>query len=127
LWQLWSPNWHFTDAEFDRTAVSFDNPDFVDVVIHSYRHRHANAPGEPRFAEMEAQLAQRPKIQAPSITLYGSEDGVARPSDEASPAERSAFVSLLARRVIPGVGHFMPRERPEAVSSALLEVLAAAP
>jgi pimeloyl-ACP methyl ester carboxylesterase len=127
LWQLWSPNWHFTDAEYDRTAASFDNPDFVDAVIHSYRHRHANASGEPRFSELEAQLARRPQVRAPSITLYGAEDGVAPPAGEASPAERSAFVSLMARRVIPGVGHFMPRERPEVVSSALLEVLAAAP
>ena len=127
LWQLWSPGWHFTDAEYSRTAVSFDNPDFVDAVIHSYRHRHANAAGEPRFRDMEAQLAQRPKIQAPSITLFGSEDGVAPPPEQASAAERSLFVSLIARRIIPGVGHFMPRERPAAVSSALLEVLAAAP
>ena len=126
MWQLWSPSWHFSDEEFNRTAASFDNPDFVDAVIHSYRHRYANAPGEPRFREIEAQLAQRPKILAPSITLYGSDDGVAPPPRESTPAERSAFASLIARRVIPGVGHFMPRERPEAVASALLEVLAAA-
>ena len=126
LWQLWSPNWHFTDDEFDRTAVSFDNPDFVDVVIHSYRHRYANAPGEPRFRDTEARLAQRPKVQAPSITMYGSDDGVAPPPREVSPAERNAFSSLIERRVITGVGHFMPRERPEAVWSALLEVLEAA-
>ncbi len=126
LWQLWSPNWRFSDDEFDRTAVSFDNPDFVDVVIHSYRHRHANAPGDPRFRSMEAELARRPKIEAPSITLYGSEDGVTPPPRETPAVERSAFASLVARRVITGVGHFMPRERPEAVSSAVLEVLEAA-
>ena len=67
----------------------------------------------------------RPKIQAPSITLYGMEDGVAPPATGSSPAEQAAFVSLVARRVIAGVGHFMPRERPEAVSSALLELLQA--
>lgn len=126
LWQLWSPNWHFTDEEFNRTAASFDNPDFVDAVIHSYRHRNGNAPGEARFREVEALLAQRPKIAAPSIVLYGEEDGVAPPAREAGLAERAAFSMLVARRVVPGVGHFMPRERPDAVSSALLEVLAAA-
>jgi pimeloyl-ACP methyl ester carboxylesterase len=125
LWQLWSPSWHFSDEEFNRTAASFDNPDFVDVVIHSYRHRNGNAPGEPRFKAIEAQLAQRPKIQAPSITLYGADDGVAPPARTSSPLEQAAFVSLIARRVIPGVGHFMPRERPEAVSSAMLELLEA--
>ncbi len=125
LWQTWSPNWRFTDATFNRTAVSFDNPEFVDVVVHSYRHRIGNAPGEARFQAMEQQLAKRPKIQCPAITLYGADDGIARPPAESPPAEREAFVSLRARRVIPGVGHFMPREKPDAVSAALLELLAA--
>ena len=80
LWQTWSPGWHFSDEEYNRTAPSFDNPDFVDVVIHSYRHRNANAPGEERFKEMERQLAQRPKIAAPSILLYGATDPLARPA-----------------------------------------------
>ena len=62
LWETWSPTWRFTDETFNRTATSFDNPDFVDVVIHSYRHRNLNAPGEPRFAAVERQLAERPKI-----------------------------------------------------------------
>src|SRR5262245_17409856 len=124
LWQQWSPSWHFTDETYSRTAASFDNPDFVDVVIHSYRHRIMNAPGEARFKDVEARLAERPRIQAPSITLYGAEDGIARPPMESPPAERAAFEHLVARRVVPGVGHFMPRERPEAVSSALLELLA---
>ena len=69
-------------------------------------------------------MAKRPRILAPSITLYGAEDGIARPPVESPPAERAVFERLIARRVIPGVGHFMPRERPEAVSSALLELLA---
>lgn len=124
LWETWSPGWHFTDETFNRTATSFDNPDFVDVVIHSYRHRHGNAPGEPRFMAMEQQLAQRPKIQVPSVVLYGADNGIARPPAD-SPAERSAFTSLVARRVIAGAGHFMPREKPDAVSSAMLELLAA--
>src|SRR5688572_26082601 len=79
LWQQWSPSWRFTDETYNRTAPSFDNPDFVDVVIHSYRHRIGNAPGEARFKDVEARLATRPKIPAPSITLYGGEDGVAPP------------------------------------------------
>src|SRR5215831_15944048 len=82
LWETWSPTWHFSDETYNRTAPSFDNPDFVDVVIHSYRHRIGNAPGEPRLLEMERQLAQRPKINVPVITLYGAEDGIARPAAE---------------------------------------------
>ncbi len=124
LWQLWSPTWHFTDETYDRTAASFDNPDFVDVVIHSYRHRIGNAAGEERFKAVEQQLAQRPKIEVPCITMYGADDGIARPAAQA-PGEKNLFPNLVDRRVIPGCGHFLPREKPEAVSSAMLELLAA--
>jgi len=123
LWETWSPTWHFTDETFNRTAASFDNPDFVDVVIHSYRHRNGNARGEGRFLAVERQLAERPKIRPPTIVLYGADDGVARPPAD-SPAERALFPALVARRIIPGAGHFLPREKPEAVSSAMLELLA---
>jgi pimeloyl-ACP methyl ester carboxylesterase len=123
LWQTWSPGWHFSDETYDRTAPSFDNPDFVDVVIHSYRHRNGNAPGDPRFEAMEHQLSERPKITARTILLYGATDSLVHPGPEVTPAERSVFQSLVARRVIPGAGHFLPRENPDAVSSALLEVL----
>src|SRR5262245_43189234 len=124
LWQTWSPTWRFTDETYNLTAPSFDNPDFVDVVIHSYRHRLGNAPGEPRFKAMEEKLATRPRIDAPSITLYGQDDGLGRPSAEASPAEKAVFTRLVARRVVANAGHFMPREQPAAVSSARLELLA---
>jgi pimeloyl-ACP methyl ester carboxylesterase len=125
LWQLWSPGWKFTDETYNKTADSFENPDFVDCVIHSYRHRNFNAPGEPRFKAMEEELAKRPKIEVPTVVLYGGEDGIARPPAEATPAERALFPKLVAHRVIPGAGHFLPREKPEAVSAAMLEALAA--
>jgi pimeloyl-ACP methyl ester carboxylesterase len=124
LWETWSPTWRFSPETFDRTAASFDNEDFVDVVIHSYRHRIGNAPGEARFADVERRLAERPKIQVPSITLHGADDGLGRPAAE-SPEERASFTSLAARRIVPGAGHFLPREKPDAVSSAMLELLAA--
>jgi pimeloyl-ACP methyl ester carboxylesterase len=92
-------------------------------VIHSYRHRVGNAPGEARFRDTEARLAQRPPITVPSIVLYGADDGIVRPTAEASAAERAVFVDLVARRVVPGVGHFMPREAPAEMSSALLQLL----
>jgi pimeloyl-ACP methyl ester carboxylesterase len=124
LWQEWSPTWHFGDETYLRTAPSFDNPDFVDVVIHSYRHRNGNAAGEPRFVEMEKALAERPKVQVPTIVLHGGDDAVGRAPAETTPAERAAFPRLVARRVIVGAGHFMPREKPEAVSGAMLELMA---
>jgi len=125
LWQMWSPTWHFTDEEYNRTAPSFDNPDFVDVVIHSYRHRIGNAPGEERFKAVEQQLAKRPRIEVPTTLLYGADDVLGRPSPEPTAAERALFPSLQDRRVIPGAGHFLPREKPDALSSAMVQLLAA--
>ena len=122
LWKTWSPTWHFTDETFNKTAISFDNPDFVDVVIHSYRHRNLNAPSEPRFAAVERQLAERPKIEVPSIVLYGADDGLGPPPADTA-AERASFTALVARQVVAGVGHFLPREKPGVVSSAMLELL----
>jgi pimeloyl-ACP methyl ester carboxylesterase len=124
LWQTWSPTWHFTAETFDRTVVSFDNPDFVDCVIHSYRHRIGNAPGDPRFRELEERLAKRPKIEVPTIILRGADDTLGG-REPAESADKASFPHLITRRMIEGGGHFLPREKPQAVSAALLEVLAA--
>lgn len=125
MWEEWSPTWKFTDDLYNLTASSFDNPDFVDCVIHSYRHRNFNAPGEKRFLEMEQRLAKRPKVEVPTIVLHGGDDGFGRPAPETTPAEREMFPKLVSRRVVPGAGHFVPHEKPEPVASALLEVLSA--
>lgn len=122
LWDTWSPGWQYTDEAFDRSAPSFDNPDFVDVVIHSYRHRHMNAPGEERFLEVERQLAGRPPIGVPAIVLRGSETGFGRPSTDPSGDQRR-FSALVERRIVEGAGHNLPAHRPDAVAAALLKLL----
>lgn len=121
LWEEWSPTWKFDDATYDRTAPSFDNPDFVPIVIHSYRHRHGNAPGDPRFDAVERRLAERPPITVPTIVLHGADDTVSPP--HRSEADMSMFPAGTARHVVPGAGHFMPREKPQAVVDALLSLL----
>jgi pimeloyl-ACP methyl ester carboxylesterase len=122
LWRDWSPGWRFDDATFERTAAAFDNPDFVPVVVHSYRHRHGNAPGDPRFDAVERRLAERPRIEVPSVILQGRDDTVDPPRrSEAHPA---MFPDDTERHVVPDAGHFMPREQPGVVVDALLALLA---
>jgi pimeloyl-ACP methyl ester carboxylesterase len=123
LWHDWSPGWRFDDATFDRTASSFENPDFVEVVIHSYRHRHGNAPGEARFDPLERQLAERPPITVPTVVLRGAEDTVDPP--RRSEPQMPLFPPGTERRVVAGAGHFLPREQPAAVA-AILGLLARA-
>jgi len=122
LWQLWSPNLEFDDATFDKTAASFDNPDFVEVVIHSYRHRHRAAEGDPELEEIERQLAAQPAITVPAINLVGTGSGLNTP--DAGDRHATHFTGAYERRLLPGVGHFVPREAPEAVAQAVLDLLA---
>jgi pimeloyl-ACP methyl ester carboxylesterase len=122
LWETWAPTWTYTDEAFNRSAPSFDNPDFVEIVIHSYRHRHRNAPGEERFLEVERELAKRPPITVPSIVLRGGDSGLGAPSEDPSEDE-AHFPNLVARRIVSGAGHDLPVQRPDAVSDALLELL----
>ena len=120
LWELWSPNYRFTDADYALTAASFDNPDFVDVVIQSYRHRYGNAPGDPAYDATEAKLAAQPPITVPTIVLHGEADGVGPPAGSEAAARH--FTGSYQRRVIPVAGHFLPREAPEAVVAAIKEL-----
>jgi pimeloyl-ACP methyl ester carboxylesterase len=121
LWQEWSPTWRFDQATYDRTAPSFDNPDFVAVVIHSYRHRHGNAPGDGRLDAIERRLAERPPITVPTVILHGADDTVG--ARRRAESELPQFPAGTERRVVPGVGHFMPREEPRAVVDALRKLL----
>lgn len=125
LWKLWSPNWAFNDATFAATASSFDNPDFVDVTIQSYRHRYGNAPGDPAYDALERQLAAQPVIHVPAIVLHGAEDGVG--SNASSEPRDRLFNTFLGRSVIPRAGHFLARENPSDVVAAVLKLKEAAP
>lgn len=122
LWDTWSPAWQYSDDDYNRSAPSFDNPDFVDVVIHSYRHRHVNAPGEERFLEVEKRLAERPVITVPAIVLRGADSGFGPPSSNPA-GDQATFSDLRARRIVSGAGHDLPAHRPDAVAEALLELL----
>lgn len=122
LWSLWSPTWSAGTSLYEQTAPSFDNPDFVEVVIHSYRHRFMYAPGDPALESIEQALAQQPAITVPSISLCGADDGVGPPSEEDEDAVH--FSGVYQRRVLPGVGHNIPQEAPQATLDALLELLA---
>jgi pimeloyl-ACP methyl ester carboxylesterase len=124
LWKMWSPTWAFDDATFERSAASFDNEDFVDVVIHSYRHRFGAVAGDPRYAPVEARLAAQPKINVPTIVLHGAMNGVtpARTSE----GHARQFTAHYQRRVLENIGHNPPQEAPQAFADAILELCRAA-
>jgi pimeloyl-ACP methyl ester carboxylesterase len=121
LWRLWSPYWSFADATFERSAASFDNPDFVAVTINSYRHRYGNAAGDPALEEIEQRLAQQPKIAVPTIALQGEADGVHPPDSSAHHAV--FFTGPYQRRLLPRIGHNPPQEDSKSFADAVLEMM----
>jgi pimeloyl-ACP methyl ester carboxylesterase len=123
LWETWSPQWQYTDEAYGRSAPSFDNPDFVDVVVHSYRHRLVNAPGEARFLEVERRLAEQPSVDVPAIVLAPGATGLGGRPSENPAGDQRRFTKLVARRIIEGAGHDLPAHRPDAVADALLELV----
>jgi pimeloyl-ACP methyl ester carboxylesterase len=123
IWQIWSPDWTFDDATYEKSAVSFDNPDFVAVTVQSYRHRFGYAAGDPALEPIEHPLAAQPAIPVPTIVLHGASSGIQPPAG--SEAHARLFAGPHQRRVLPKIGHNLPQEAPRAVADAVLELAGA--
>ena len=121
LWRLWSPTWRFDEETYARSAESFNNPDFVDVVIQSYRHRFMLAPGDPALEDTERRLTGQPTITVPTVVLHGSDNGVSRQTS--SERHRRFFGTAYERKVIPAVGHNLPQEAPREFAAAVLSLI----
>jgi pimeloyl-ACP methyl ester carboxylesterase len=120
IWRLASPKWDFDDATFDRSAASLDNPDHVAITIHNYRWRVGLVEGEPRYDDLERQLAKGPDITVPAITLEGDANGAPHPEPETY-AKR--FTGSYSHRTITGgIGHNLPQEAPAAFAEAIVDV-----
>jgi len=120
LWRDWSPTWLDAAKAFPASAVSLHNPDFVDVVIHSYRHRFGLESGDPRYDELEQRLAADPTISVPTVVLESGADGVAGAS---AAGDRGYFTGKYEHRLLPNIGHNVPQEDPESFAHAVLSLL----
>jgi pimeloyl-ACP methyl ester carboxylesterase len=120
IWTRNSPAWHFDDATLERAAVAFDNPDYVDVVLHSYRHRLGLAPSYPPYDQTEQSLAGQPPITVPAVTLDGQADGNFPATDGSTSAGH--FTGPRVHHQVPNAGHNLPQESPDAFASAILEL-----
>ena len=120
IWTRNSPKWHFDDAILDRAAVAFTNPDYVDVVIYSYRHRLGFVAGDARYDQIEVQLATQPPITVPAVTLDGLADGNFPATDGSTSARH--FTGPRIHHQVPNAGHHLPQEAPETFANAILEL-----
>jgi pimeloyl-ACP methyl ester carboxylesterase len=118
IWRNASPTWSFDDATYDRSAAAFANPDHVEIVIHNYRWRLSLAPGQPQYDDVERQLAAKPEIGVPTITVSSDFDGPAKDGK----AYRQLFTGKYSHRVLDGIGHNVPQEAPRQFADAIIEV-----
>ena len=100
--------------------MAFDNPDYVEVVLHSYRHRLGYAPSYPPYDQIEKKLAAQPAITVPAVTLDGLADGNFPATDSSTSARQ--FTGPRVHHQVPNAGHNLPQESPDAFASAVLEV-----
>ena len=114
--------WEFSDDTFLESATSFDNPDFVDVVIHSYRHRYALVDGDPALQAIEEKLQAQPDITVPSITIDGDVNGVS----PMTAGDAIKFTGPYEYRIFENAGHNLPQERPVEWVRAVLDAKAMA-
>jgi pimeloyl-ACP methyl ester carboxylesterase len=120
LWRSWSPTWAGAAAAFPASAPSLHNPDFVDVVIHSYRHRFGLVAGDPQYDALEAQIAEQPVITVPTVVIQCGSDGVGGPS---AAEDRAQFTGPYQHRLLPEIGHNVPQEAPAAFAAAVLDLV----
>jgi pimeloyl-ACP methyl ester carboxylesterase len=121
IWGIWNPGWRVPEDELAATAASFDNPDWAEVVLHSYRVRWGLAPRDPAHAAAEARLAADPVIRVPTLVIHGGADPCNDPSS--SEGKERFFSGRYERLVLEGVGHFPQREAPEPVARAVARFL----
>jgi pimeloyl-ACP methyl ester carboxylesterase len=121
IWDIWNPAWSVPDDVFEQTAAAFDNPDWADVTLHSYRVRWGNAEPDPRYASLEARVSADPSIGVPTLTLHGGADPCNDPATSENKEE--LFFGYYRRVALPGLGHFPQREGPESVLREILPFL----
>jgi pimeloyl-ACP methyl ester carboxylesterase len=120
IWTQASPEWHFDDTTFERSAPAFKNPDHVRIVIHNYRWRLGLVPGEAKYDKLEHMLASFPTIHLPTITMEGDANAAPHPKPE---IYRKKFTGKYQHRLIcGGIGHNLPQEAPKEFARALMDV-----
>ena len=116
-WDTWSPPGWFDEGEFAATARSFENPDWVAITLHGYRSRWRSEPLDRRYNVLQDRLGDIETLSAATLMIQGAADLCNEPAS--SEGLDRFFTGAYQRVILDGVGHFPPREAPEAVAEAI--------
>lgn len=121
LWRRWSPGWHFSEEDFAPVRRAFANPDVAWAATRYYRSLFT-----PQRAATRAFIARmRRPLAAPTLALAGERDGCLHAGLLRRIIDPALFPAGIRTAVLPGCGHFLQAERPQAVLDELLDHLRA--
>jgi pimeloyl-ACP methyl ester carboxylesterase len=120
-WDTWSPTGWFDNDEFDATARSFENPDWIDITLNAYRSRWKAEAADERYAVLKTRLQSVETLNTPALMIQGAADMCNPPSE--SENQHRYFAGGYRRVVLDGVGHFPVREAQKEVASNVLSQL----
>jgi pimeloyl-ACP methyl ester carboxylesterase len=119
-WETWGPRW-FNETEFEATAISFENPDWPEITLHSYRVRWGEAKPDPRYDRLETRAGTIATIEVPTLMIHGAADKCLLLAS--SEGKDRYFTRGYQRHILPAIGHFPCREASDAVSKLLIDFL----
>jgi len=118
LWREWSPGYVLPPADRSTLHETFGQPGVLTQTLAYYRQLFT-PPSDPEVLALEARASG--PIGVPSLYLHGEDDGCM--STQLSESMEVAFTKGFGRIVMPGVGHFLHLEQPDAVLSHILRFL----
>jgi pimeloyl-ACP methyl ester carboxylesterase len=114
LWRLWSTQ-PPDSGHVARVKKTLNEPGVIEALISYYRGLVRIPRDKPQFF---AQISQ--SIKVPMLVVYGEDDPLSALSENEAPF----FEADYRRVVIPGAKHFPHRERPEELTTLVLDWLA---
>ena len=121
MWDTWSPEGWYREADWTRVAAALSNPDQVDVVLQFYQSRWREERRDPAYRVQREAVARAEQISVPTLVIHGGVDTCTLP--ELTEGMDRHFCAGFERVLIADAGHFPQRERPDGVAAALISFL----
>lgn len=121
LWRQWSPGWDFSEAQFAPVQRAFAHPAVARAATRYYRSLFT----VHKAATRDFLAALRRPLPLPVLALAGVQDGCMQAGLLAALIDPRLFPAGIRHAVLPGCGHFLQAERPQAVLDELLPHLQA--
>lgn len=119
LWRLWSPDYAVHRAHVARVKETLRPPGAMEASLAYYRALFDRRRQDPALADLRERLDQ--PIRVPTLVACGSRDMRAQMLER----QRDRFAGRYQTAIVEGAGHFLHREKPDAVNRLILDWLRA--